>query len=82
MRGVYSDMGMNRSWVKIILSRLQDGPARPSEILHLMGLGVDDYPYVVRAMTNMANRGKIHRTRIVLTGRRGGNVAVIYQLVR
>ena len=75
-------MGMNRSWVKIILSRLQQGPARPSEILQLMGLGVDDYPYVVRAMTTMANKGKIHRTRIVLTGRHGGNVAVIYQLVR
>ena len=75
-------MGMNRSWVNIILSRLQQGPARPSEILELMGLDADSYPYVVRAMSNMANKGKIHRTRLVLTGRRGGNVAVIYQLVR
>ena len=75
-------MGMNRSWVKIILSRLQQGPARPSEILQLMGLDDDSYPYVVRAMTAMANKGRIHRTRLVLTGRRGGNVAVIYQLVR
>jgi DNA-binding HxlR family transcriptional regulator len=75
-------MGINRSWVNIILSRLQQGPARPSEILKLMELDDDSYPYVVRAMTTLANRGKIHRTRIVLTGRHGGNVAVIYQLVR
>jgi hypothetical protein len=47
-----------------------------------MGLDEDSYPYVVRAMSNLASRGKIHRTRIVLTGRHGGNVAVIYQLVR
>ena len=48
----------------------------------MMDLTVDDYPYVVRAMTRLESQGRIHRTRLVLTGRRGGNVAVIYQLVR
>ena len=75
-------MAVNRSWIQIVLTRLQEGPARPSEILHLLGLPNEDFPYVSRAMSMMARRGRIHKTRIVLTGRYGGNVAVIYQLLQ
>jgi hypothetical protein len=78
----YVNRGIYRDLTGIILARLALGPARPAEILEQLDLPAERFDMICRAMTTLANRGRIHRTRIVLTGRRGGNVAVIYQLVR
>jgi len=78
----YISKNAYRDLTGIILARLATGPARPAEILHHLDLPVERFDMICRTMTRLANKGKFHRTRLVLTGRRGGNVAVIYQLVR
>ena len=78
----YVNRGIYRDLTGIIMARLATGPARPAEILHHLDLPVERFDMICRTMTRLASRGRIHRTRIVLTGRRGGNVAVIYQLLR
>lgn len=75
-------MAITGSLQKVIIERLLLGPARPCEILHMLNLPVERFDIICRAMTRMAKRGRIHRTRIVLGGRRGGNVAVVYQLLQ
>lgn len=73
---------MNRRLTQIIMERLALGPARPAEILHLLDLPPERFDTVCRAMKNLYLKGRIHRTRIVLGGRHGGNVAVIYQILQ
>lgn len=72
-------MATYRQFTKMILERLARGPARPCEIVEEL---YAEPPDVTKTLNHLFRRGKIHRTRIVLTGRHGGNVAVIYQLLR
>ena len=73
---------MNRRLTQVIMERLALGPARPAEILHLLDLPPERFDIICRALRNLHRRGRIHRTRIVLSGRHGGNVAVIYQILQ
>ena len=72
-------MAVYRQFTKMILERLARGPARPCEIVEEL---YAEPPDVTNALITLYRKGRIHRTRIVLTGRHGGNVAVIYQLLR
>ena len=72
-------MAIYRQFTKMILERLSRGPARPCEIVEEL---YAEPPDVLKTLNRLCQRGRIHRTRIVLTGRHGGNVAVIYQLLR
>ena len=72
-------MAVYRQFTNMILERLARGPARPCEIVEEL---YAEPPDVTKTMNHLCRLGRIHRTRIVLTGRHGGNVAVIYQLVR
>jgi hypothetical protein len=70
---------MKRPLARWILERLARGPARPCEIRDEFGLNDQDCS---RALRLLRDRGKIHATRLIVEGCHGGNVAVIYQLVR
>ena len=74
------DMARNRPLARWILERLDRGPARPCEIM--AEYEIDSYQAMSQALRLLRRRGLVHATRLVVEGRWGGNVAVIYQLVR
>lgn len=66
----------------LILARLAEGPARPIEILERYALPRAKLYNVCQALAHLVKTGRAHKTRLVLTGHWGGNVASVYQLMR